>query len=269
MVQAALACRPDLHAAQAGIEAASAAVRLAKGDRIPTTIIGPQYVQDEAGLQYIGFNLVPTLPILNNGKPLVRQREAEQRRAVVAFQQAQQRAVAQVRAAVAKWNGATSLVSDSSGLTQELNGEIASLQRLFEAGTIDLTRVQQARQRLIQLENAQLDSLWAATQAQADLMLALGVPSLIQALLQAAEAGAGVPPGTQPDPATAGSRAADGPDPFAVRTGREVIGIRIASIASRSRPEPPCQGLLASSRFSSIARLSLDPPLTDRSRSIR
>jgi len=203
MVQAALRCRPDLHAAQSQIAAAAAAVRLAKGDRIPTAIFGPQYVQDEAGIQYIGFNFVPVLPILNNGKPLVRQREAEERRATVAYQQAQQRAVAQVRSAVAKWNGATLLVNDSSGLTEELNGEVGSLDRLFEAGQTDLTRVQQARQRLIQLENAQLDALWAATQAQADLMLALGVPSLVHALLQAAEAGAGIAPGTTPTDPTA------------------------------------------------------------------
>ena len=185
MIEAAMACRPDLHASQAAIEAACAAVRLAKGDRIPTVIMGPQYVQDEAGIQYVGFNLIPTLPLLNSGKPLVRQRQAEERRAVVSYQQAQQRVVTQVRSAVAKWNGATALVNDSSGLTQELGGEVASLERLFEAGQTDLTRVQQARQRLIQLENAQLDALWSATQAQADLMLALGVPSLIQSLLQA------------------------------------------------------------------------------------
>ena len=210
LIQAALQCRPDLHASQAAIEGAGAAVRLAKGDRIPTTIIGPQYVQDEAGIQYIGLNLVPTLPILNNGKPLVRQREAEQRRAVIAFQQAQQRAVAQVRSAVAKWNGATGLVNDSSGLTQELTGEVGSLERLFEAGQTDLTRVQQARQRLIQLENAQLDALWAATQAQADLMLAVGVPSMIQALLQTAEADAGMAAPPQPAP---GSPPAFAPTP--------------------------------------------------------
>ena len=40
----------------------------------------------------------------------------------------------------------------------------------------------QARQRLIQLENAELDALWQATQAQADLLTALGAPNLIAAL---------------------------------------------------------------------------------------
>ena len=50
------------------------------------------------------------------------------------------------------------------------------LERLFEAGQADLTKLMQARQRLIQLENAQLDAVWQATQAQADLLLALGRP---------------------------------------------------------------------------------------------
>ena len=213
MIEAALRCRPDLKAAQANIDGSAAAVRLAKGDRIPSAILGPQYVQDEAGIQYIGFNFVPTLPLANNGKPLVRQREADQRRAVVALQQAQQRVVAQVRSAVAKWNGATDLVNDSSGLTDELTRETDSLERLFEAGQTDLTKVTQARQRLIQLENAQLDAVWAATQAQADLMAALGIPSLIQNLLQAAESGAGVAPGTPTGPG-AGTPIPPTPSPF-------------------------------------------------------
>ena len=106
---------------------------------------------------------------------------------MVAYQQARQRAVAQVRAAVAKWNGATDLVNESAGLSEELGKEVGVLDRLFEAGQADLTKLMQARQRLIQLENAQLDALWQATQAQADLLLALGMPSLIHAMLSRAE----------------------------------------------------------------------------------
>jgi len=186
MIQEALRNRPDIHAARAQIDGTHAAVRLAKGDRIPTLVTGPQYEIDEAGVQYIGFVLIAPLPIWNNGKPLVLQREAEHRRAIVAFEQAQQRATAQVRAAVAKWNGATELVNESGGLTKELSTEVGVLERLFEANLSDLTKLMQARQRLIQLENAQLDAVWQATQAQADLLLALGTPSLINAMLNQA-----------------------------------------------------------------------------------
>ena len=58
---------------------------------------------------------ITPIPVINNGKPLVRQREADYRRAVTALRQAEQRAVAQVRAAVAKWNGAGQLVSGQRG----------------------------------------------------------------------------------------------------------------------------------------------------------
>ena len=187
MIQEALNNRPDIHAAHAQIAGTHSAVSLAKGDRIPTPVIGPQYEMDEAGVQYIGFVFITPLPIWNNGKPLVLQREAEHRRAIVAFEEAQQRATAQVRAAVAKWNGATELVNESAGLTKELSKEVSLLERLFEAGQADLTKLMQARQRLIQLENAQLDAVWQATQAQADLLLALGMPSLINAMLNQAE----------------------------------------------------------------------------------
>jgi cobalt-zinc-cadmium efflux system outer membrane protein len=216
MVQQALESRPDIHAAQAQVQAAEAAVRLAKGDMIPTPVVGPQYAMDEAGVQYVGLILVSPLPILNCGKPLVHQRQAELQRALVAAQEARERATSQVRASVAKWNAATDLVNDSAGLSEELGKEVAALERLFEAGQSDLTKLMQARQRLIQLDNSRLDAVWAATQAQADLLLALGAPNLINAMLNRAEqdAGAGssapvpTPPApTPPVPAPAQSNA--------------------------------------------------------------
>jgi len=187
MIQEAIQSRPDIHAALAQVRGTDSAIKLAKGDRIPSPVIGPQYEIDEAGVQYVGFVLISALPIWNNGKPLVLQREADHRRAIIAYQQARQRAIAQVRAAVAKWNGATELVNDSSGLSRELSKEVSVLERLFDAGQTDLTRLMQARQRLIQLNSSYVDAVWQATQAQADLLLALGVPSLINAMLNRAE----------------------------------------------------------------------------------
>ncbi len=187
MVDEALRQRPDIHAALAQVAGTHSAVSLAKGDRIPTPIIGPEYEMDEAGVQYIGFVLISPMPIWNSGKPLVLQREAEHRRAVVAYKEAQQRAAAQVRAAVAKWNGATELVNDSASLTNDLSAEVKNMEQLFERNQADLTKLMQARQRLIQLENSRLDAVWQATQAQADLLLALGIPSMINDMINRAE----------------------------------------------------------------------------------
>ncbi len=182
LIQMALKSRPDIHAARAQAQGAMAAVNLARGDRIPTPVVGPQYAQDEAGIQYFGLILVSPIPILNNGAPLVRQREADYRRALVNVQQVEKRTVVQVRAAAAKWNAANRLVGQSAGLTGSLRDQVARMERLFNANQADLTKLLQSRQRLIQLENARLDALWQATQAQSDLLLALGIPNLIAAL---------------------------------------------------------------------------------------
>lgn len=212
MVRTALASRPDIHAARAQVAGAEAAVRLARADRIPSPVVGPEYQTNENGSQFVGFVYISPIPILNSGKALVLQREAENRRACIALQQAQNRATAQVRAAVAKWNGATDLISETSGLSEEMSGEVAKMERLFEEGQADLTRLMQARQRLIQLENQRLDAVWAATQAQADLLLVLGAPHLINAMLSRAEGDAGVG-GNSPPPSMAAPRDTSGPSP--------------------------------------------------------
>jgi cobalt-zinc-cadmium efflux system outer membrane protein len=182
MIQLALQSRPEIHAAQAQVAGTCSAVKLARADRIPTPVVGPVYERDEQGTQFLGFVYITSIPVINNGKPLVIQREADYRRAMVALQQVQRRTVSQVKAAVAKWNSANRLVGRTRGLTDSLKAQVASIEHLFEAGQADLTKLLQARQRLIQLENAHLDATWQATQAQADLLTALGAPTLIGAL---------------------------------------------------------------------------------------
>ena len=181
-IRAALCNRPEIHSARAQVRGAQAAVRLARGDRIPTPVVGPIYERDEQGTQFFGFVYITPIPVLNNGTPLVRQREAEYRRATVALQQVEQRTVAQVKAALAKWNGANQLVARTVGLASAIERQVNLIERLFEENQADLTKLLQARQRLIQLENARLDAIWAATQSQADLLTALGAPTLIGAL---------------------------------------------------------------------------------------
>ena len=204
LIKTALQSRPEIHAARAQVEGALAAINLAKGDRIPTPVIGPTYERDETGTQFFGFVYITSIPVLNNGNPLVRQREAEYRRAGVALEQLQQRIVAQVTAALENWNEANELTKETTGLTAKLRGKVESLERLFEAGQTDLTKLLQARQRLIQLENAELDAVWQATQAQADLLTALGAPTLLAALKNQ-ETTASQPTGPPPPAPAAGS----------------------------------------------------------------
>ncbi len=200
LIQMALQSRPEIQVARAAAAGANAAVNLAHGDRIPTPVVGPLYQGDEAGIQYVGFVLISPIPILNSGKPLQRQREADLRRALVTLQEIEKRTVIQVKAATAKWNGATRLVNRTAGLSESLRAQVKRMEQLFEVNQADLTKLLQSRQRLIQLENAELDALWQATQAQADLLTALGAPSLIAALNEPAPAPAAAR--STPAPAT-------------------------------------------------------------------
>ncbi len=181
LVRVALQTRPEIHAARAAVEGAGAAVRLAEGDRVPTIVAGPEYQRNETGTDFYGFILVMPIPVVNDGTPLVRQRQAELRRACVALQQMEQRTVAQVRTAVAKWNAAQRLVKSTSDAVADLDSQVTALEKLFQENQIDIAKLLQARQRLIQLENAKLDATWQATQAQADLLTAMGASHLLNA----------------------------------------------------------------------------------------
>ena len=184
LIQIALHNRPDLHAARAVVDGARAAVGLARGDRVPTPVVGPVYERDEQGTQFFGFVYITPIPVFNNGQPLVRQapRGRTNPACVVAQAGAEQRAISQIRTAVAKWNGANRLVARTGDLPEKIGEQIRLLERLFELNQTDLQRLLQARRSLIQLENARLDAMWQATQAQADLLTAVGSPSMIAAL---------------------------------------------------------------------------------------
>jgi len=205
LIEIALQNRPDIQAARSLVAGTKAAENLARADRIPSPIVGPQYEIDEAGLQYVGFVYVTSIPVWNNGGPLLRQREADHRRAHVTLHQAQQRVVSQVRSSAGKWNGAVELVNQTRGLSADLSRVAANMEDLFQQGQTDLTRLMQAQQRLIQLKNTELDALWAATQAQADLLLAVGAPALIQGILNQPSNVAATTPPASPPPAMSSS----------------------------------------------------------------
>ena len=179
LIQTALSSRPEIHAATAQVASSRAAVCLARADRIPIPSVGPVYEKDESGVTYYGFAVSSPIPILNAGGPLVRQREAEYRRDAVALEQTQQRVRAQVKATLVKWNQVQQLVARTQATMQPIQAETARMERLYKAGQTDLIRLLQVRGRLIQAENTQLDALWQATQAYADLLAALGCTPLI------------------------------------------------------------------------------------------
>jgi cobalt-zinc-cadmium efflux system outer membrane protein len=185
LVRMALDCRPEVQAAAAQLAVSRAAVALARAERIPIPSLGPTYERDEAGISYYGFALSTPLPLVNSGKPLVRQREAEEHRDLVAWQQAQQQVRVQVRVALARWRQSQESVARTRACCAPVAAQAERMQRLYEAGQADLVKLFQLWQRLIESENAQLDSIWMATQAYAELLTAIGVTPMLAGLGQA------------------------------------------------------------------------------------
>jgi cobalt-zinc-cadmium efflux system outer membrane protein len=182
LIRTALGSRPEIQAAAAQVAASRAAVCLARADRIPVPSVGPVYEKDEAGVTFYGFAVSGPVPILNAGGPLVRQREAEYHRDMAVLEQTQQRIRAQVRAALVKWSQVQQSVARVQATMQPIQAETARMERLYKAGQTDLIRLLQVRGRLIQAENAQLDAIWQATQAYADLLTAVGCTPLLGSL---------------------------------------------------------------------------------------
>jgi outer membrane protein, heavy metal efflux system len=122
------------------------------------------------------------VPVLNSGKPLVWQREMEHSRDLVALEQLRVRTIARVKASLVKWNQTKDLLGKVLASTEFIQPQAEKMERLYTAGQVDLLKLLQVRQRLIEAENARLDMVWQATQAYADLLAATGATPLLGAL---------------------------------------------------------------------------------------
>ena len=81
---------------------ARANLHLAQGSRRPDLQIGPYYQRTESGTTYLGFRAQSDIPVVNNGLPLVRQREAELTQRYAVWQQLQTRAQLEASAALTR-----------------------------------------------------------------------------------------------------------------------------------------------------------------------
>jgi cobalt-zinc-cadmium efflux system outer membrane protein len=169
--------RPDVMAARADLAAARSNLSLARASRRPDLFVGPYYQRTETGTTYWGFRAQSDIPVINNGLPMVRQREAEMRQRSAVWQQLQQRAVLETEAAIDRYQRARGIVEDvQTDVTGSLPAELQRLEEQFKAGEVDIVRVFTARSSLLQLRRAQLDALNELAQAAANLTAASGLP---------------------------------------------------------------------------------------------
>jgi len=171
-----VADRPDVVAARAGVTMASENRRLANAMRRPNLLIGPMWQRDEASTQTLGFQGQVFLPVVNTGKPLVRQRMAQQRQLKIAATQLENRAVLEARAALQRYERARQLVEQSRGeIAFDLPGALAPFEDQFKAGQITLLQVFAARVAITQSRQSFLGLLNELSLAAADVIQATGL----------------------------------------------------------------------------------------------
>jgi cobalt-zinc-cadmium efflux system outer membrane protein len=171
-----VASRPDVLAARADLAAARANVNFARGARIPDLQIGPYYQRTESGTTYLGFRAQTDIPVLNNGVPLVRQRQAEVAQRHAVWQQLQIRAQLEAEAAIDRYERARQAIAESGEFSESLPKELQRLEQQFRAGEVDFLRIVTARTSLIQARRAHLDLLNEAAQAAAVVTAVSGLP---------------------------------------------------------------------------------------------
>lgn len=184
------AARPDVFAARANFEAARANLNLARASRVPNVLIGPFYERDTFGTLAIGFQAQMEVPVVNSGKPLVRQREAELRQRQIALDGMEAKARVEARTALDRYEQARLLCEQTRGTAgPQLSGALGKLEEEFRKGEIDIVRIVQARNSVLQYRRTYLDSLNELALAAAALTAATGLPP---AALVSPPVGAGV-----------------------------------------------------------------------------
>ncbi len=169
--------RPDVMAARADADTARANTSLADGSRIPDLQIGPYYQRTDTGITYLGFRGQMDLPFVNDGTPLLRQRQAELCQRATVSQQLATRATLEAEAAADRYERARQLRSESTESPQtSVPIELQRLEEQFLANEVDILRVMQARTSLLQSQRADLDALNELMQAAVAVTVASGVP---------------------------------------------------------------------------------------------
>ncbi len=147
--------------------------------------LGPVYERNETGAVFYGLALSSPVPLLNTGRPLVGQREAEYHRDCVAYEQARQQVAAQVLAMLVKWEQAQdAAAADPRPFRADPRAD-RRMQRLYDAGQSDLIKLLQVQRRFIEARNVELDIIWLTTQAYADVLSATGGTPLLSGLPRA------------------------------------------------------------------------------------
>jgi cobalt-zinc-cadmium efflux system outer membrane protein len=182
LLEVALKRRPDLHARAAAVGEAEARVRLEIANRFGNPNLGAIYEVNETSVSFVGGTLTLPIPVLNAHRGLIQMRQAEQARAVADLRQTEMLVRQDVQAALARLDSARTWADNyRTQLLPTLADSLSKMEKLFaqDYKGVDVLRVIEVRRNLLKAREGYLDSLWEVAQAEADLVAAVGDPTVI------------------------------------------------------------------------------------------
>jgi len=179
LTQTALDQRAELHARQAALGEAEARLRLEIANRYGNPNIGPVYEYDPARINLIGAQITLTLPLFNTHKGEIAQREAERTQTALELRQTETQIRQDVQAALVRLEKARAGQSTyQTQLFPRVQARLEDIDRLRNKDKVDVSKLNEARRKLLKIRDGYLDALWEVTQAEADLAAAVGDPAL-------------------------------------------------------------------------------------------
>jgi outer membrane protein TolC len=179
--RAALETRPEHRARQAAVGEAEARLRLEIANRYGNPNLGPAYEYDNTRVNYYGAQIALPLPVLNNHRGDILQREAERTKANYDLTQMDIQIQQEVFAATKRLEQARAGVEIYRNDVKPLmDAAMKDMRNLFEHGDpgVDALRVLDVQRKQLRARDGELDALWELRMAQADLAAAVGDPAL-------------------------------------------------------------------------------------------
>jgi outer membrane protein TolC len=180
LIAQALDQRPDLRAKQDAVREADAKWRLEIANRHGNPSMGTAYEYDIGRANMIGTMFMLPLPILNTRRGEILLRQAERERAGLELVQVETQVRQDVRSALERLDAAQATVKlyEKELLPQLREAQDKMKTALEEGGDTgaDAVRLIDVRRKVLKARDSYLDALWELSQAEADLIAALGAP---------------------------------------------------------------------------------------------
>jgi outer membrane protein TolC len=168
--------RADLRARQAAAAKADATLQLTIANRYGNPTIGPAYAYDPTRINLIGGQINLSIPVFNTHQGEIQQKRAEQAKALLDVRQKEVEIQQDVEAALKRLTAARTEAETFTQVLRELQEGLKGMEQLFLSGEpgVGVLNMIDLRRRVLRIRDSYLGAVWEVSQAQADLVAAVG-----------------------------------------------------------------------------------------------